>query len=252
MDGVLDENDPRYKAVHSAFHAPAARILLDLPILPRIAPTPPPPTSSFPFLSTPPPNLLPTSSRTTRRIAISITGDPNGIPMIVHGGMNCSRFVGWLLHDLGVEHGIKIIVPDRPGMGLSEPWDLNLFPDPSFYPSITSAAITPWRGGFLDWAEYIRLIIDHLGLKRVALMGMSCGCVYSLAFAKRYPERLLPVPLQLFACWLPPSLPECSMTVRSSCVLPTTAVVSVLASAQRLVLDPGNLGVVNGLTKAAK
>ncbi|KAI8837353.1 Alpha/Beta hydrolase protein [Chytridium lagenaria] len=241
----LDPTDPSYISVHTSFNSPTSRIFIHLPHLPRIAPAPP-----TPFFPSPPPPFPP---KPTRRIAVAISGDPNGIPVVVHGGMNGSRFLAWLLHDLGVANGCKIIVPDRPGMGLSDPWDLTTFPTPSTYPLLTSSTPTPWRGGFLDWSHHLLHILDHLHLPKVALMGMSCGCIYSLAFAQQYPHRVLDhVPIQLFACWVPPSLSECGWVVKSSMVVPTVAVVTTLTSVQRLVLDPGYAGVVNGFSKAAK
>ncbi|KAJ3117552.1 hypothetical protein HDU96_006313 [Phlyctochytrium bullatum] len=232
---AIDETDPRYISVKESFNSPSSRILLDLPILPRIVTQS---ASSFPNLfggshpeDTPPTDGHATSElrgkRTTRRVAVAVSGDPAGIPLMV------------------------VIVIDRPGMGLSEPWDLELFADKTSYSQLTSVS-NPWRGSFLDGAELIIQVADALQLKRFALMGMSCGCVYSLAVALKHPERMLPVPLQLFACWVPPSMPECSLMVKSAFMLPTLAIVPILASAQKMILDPSNAGVMKNLTKVAK
>lgn len=41
-----------------------------------------------------------------------------------------------------------------------------------------------------DFADDLRVLIDHLGLERVLLGGQSMGGTIALAFAARYPERL--------------------------------------------------------------
>ncbi|KAJ3105885.1 hypothetical protein HDU97_007384 [Phlyctochytrium planicorne] len=288
----MDTTDARYIAVKESFNLPSSRIILNLPVPPRIASTPATPTPFLNFLGSstsspsPAPNPLASTNNVnvepsavpadhsappgaawitggaagneslnlrTRRVAVAITGDPNGCPMFVIGGMSGSRFLAWLLHDVALEHGIKIIMPDRPGMGLSEPWDLETYPDASTYANLSStSSVYAWRGGFQDWAECILQIANELKIDRFAMTGMSCGCVYTLAFAKTYPERLLKgVPLQLLACWIPPSVPECPLFVKSSMILPTIAIVTFLSSTQRLIFDPNNIGVISGVTKFA-
>ncbi|KAJ3278447.1 hypothetical protein HDU76_009887 [Blyttiomyces sp. JEL0837] len=82
----------------------------------------------------------------------------------------------------------------------------NNIPDITTNTTTTSAA-TQWRGGFLDFADIVVQVADLLGIKQFAQMGFSCGCVYSLAVAYRYPERLLPnVPMQFFGTWVPQSV----------------------------------------------
>ncbi|KAJ3117551.1 hypothetical protein HDU96_006312 [Phlyctochytrium bullatum] len=226
---AIDEDDPRYLSVKESFNSPSSRIFLDLPVLPRIATQHPHPH--------PKPHDRGSASeqRTTRRVAVAVSGDPSGTPMFMVVGMGGSRFMAWAYHDLGLKYRIKVIVIDRPGMGLSEPWDLATSTAKT---SPTKHISTQWRGSFLDGAELLIQVADALGVDRFALMGMSCGCVYSLALALRHPHRLLPVPLQLFSCWVPPSVPECSAVVKSAFVLPTAAIVCVFASVRALDMDP--------------
>ncbi|KAI8837355.1 Alpha/Beta hydrolase protein [Chytridium lagenaria] len=236
MEGI-DTSDPRFITVKESFESPSSRIILHLRILKR---NPNLDVASVPDVP----------RRTTRRIAVAITGDPTGIPMFVHGGMRGSRLLAWMLHDLGVHYGIKIIVPDRPGVGLSEPWDIDTFPNPSTYPLLTSTTLTPYRGSFLDWADYVPLIADQLHIPRFAMLGLSCGCIYSLAVALKHPDRLLPIPLQFFGCWVPPSESGCSMTVKSAgTLLPTSSIINMLAVGDRLAMDPVNYGVTRGVAK---
>jgi len=65
--------------------------------------------------------------------------------------------------------GLRIIAPDRPGMGLSD--------------------FKPGRG-FLDWPADVVQLADHLGLRRFALLGNSGGGAYVAACAVCIPERV--------------------------------------------------------------
>ncbi|KAJ3216390.1 hypothetical protein HDU67_009525 [Dinochytrium kinnereticum] len=176
-----------------------------------------------------------------------MAGDLSGAPVFFHVGMGGGRFVAWLLHDLGVEYGICFIVPDRPGMGLSDPWDLESFPDPSLHDVAhqMETSTTCWRGGFLDFAGIVLQIADALKIDRFGQMGMSCGCLYALAVAHRFPERLLPCSIQLFSPWIPPSLPGCNVYVRAACVVPTSVFVGVVSSALRISGDPSKTEMVD-------
>ena len=67
--------------------------------------------------------------------------------------------------------GARTVVQyDRPGCGLSEPW--------------------PGAPGLDTDVEVLRSVVDHLGLDRVDLLGISLGAPVSVAFAARFPERV--------------------------------------------------------------
>ncbi|KAI8844845.1 hypothetical protein BC829DRAFT_283730 [Chytridium lagenaria] len=247
---------PEEKRIMSIFNSPSSRIILDLPVLPRIAPSLNSSASSQSTSSTTfggsrhhlhqnLPVLPPSPS--TRRVAVAISGDLDGAPVFFHVGMGGGRFMAWLLHDLGVEYGIKFIVPDRPGMGLSDPWDLQHFPDPTLHEvgHQMEASASCWRGGFLDFADIVIQIADALKIDRFGQMGMSCGCIYALAVAYRHPNRLLSCPMQLFSPWIPPSMPGCNMYVRAAYMVPTSIFVSVLSSVLRLSGDPSKVDMVD-------
>jgi pimeloyl-ACP methyl ester carboxylesterase len=65
--------------------------------------------------------------------------------------------------------GVRLITPDRPGMGLSD-----------FQP----------RRSFLDWPDDVTRLADTLGLERFAVFGVSGGSPYVAPCAWRLPQRL--------------------------------------------------------------
>lgn len=66
--------------------------------------------------------------------------------------------------------GRRLIIPDLSGFGSSEP--------------------TPEICRMTDFAEDAAALLDHLGIERVVLGGLSMGGYAALAFAEKYPERL--------------------------------------------------------------
>lgn len=121
--------------------------------------------------------------RDGRHLAFSEFGDPHGAPVIHHHGMPGSR----LDHQarLGVYRalGVRVIVPDRPGYGLSD-----------------------WRpnANLVDWPQDVVELADAMGLERFAVTSLSGGGIYALACAAALPERVTravvtgcPAPIQI-------------------------------------------------------
>jgi len=104
-----------------------------------------------------------------RRLGFAEFGHPGGQPLIgIHGGLSC-RLEGIPCEECCLELGIRLILPDRPGIGRSDP--------------------QPQRQ-LLDWPNDLFALADALGLSRFALYGWSAGGPYALACALRNPERL--------------------------------------------------------------
>src|SRR3546814_2891136 len=57
-----------------------------------------------------------------RRIAFCEYGDPTGHPVVVAHGSPGSRYEGLSLHNASSTAGIRLIVPDRPGFGRTDPY----------------------------------------------------------------------------------------------------------------------------------
>ncbi|MBL0706222.1 alpha/beta fold hydrolase [Sinomonas cellulolyticus] len=90
--------------------------------------------------------------------------------LMVHGGNSVAASWAPLLPWLAPR--MRLLMPDRPGCGLTGGFD--------------------YRGVNLrqHGAQFLRGVLDALGLERVALVGNSMGGFFSLAFALQYPQRV--------------------------------------------------------------
>ncbi len=93
-----------------------------------------------------------------------------GPPLVILHGTGAAAYTYLPL----LEHleGVRAIVPDLPGSGLSDPVD---------------------RGhkGYRDWAvEVMDQILDALGVDQISLAGASGGGVWAIWYALAYPERV--------------------------------------------------------------
>jgi pimeloyl-ACP methyl ester carboxylesterase len=108
------------------------------------------------------------TTRHGTRLAFYAYGDPRGRPVIFYHGTG-SHVHGMLLHRPGLQHGFRIIAPDRPGIGRSE-----------FRPGWT----------VLEYARDMADLADHLDMDTFAAIGISGGGPTLLASAFAIPERL--------------------------------------------------------------
>ncbi len=96
-------------------------------------------------------------------------GDPNGKPVIhLHGILGC-RYERLPDDALTKQLGVRLIIPDRPGYGLSK-----------------YAA----DHGYLELADDLLELLDFINIDKVSIMGHSVGAIYGSAFAYQYPERV--------------------------------------------------------------
>jgi pimeloyl-ACP methyl ester carboxylesterase len=100
----------------------------------------------------------------------SSAGASEGKPVFYFHGLPGSRLDGVMLeHDDLVKAGIRLIAPDRPGMGGSD--------------------FQPGRG-FSHWPLDIVALADSLGLEKFGVFGVSGGGGYVSACARLIPDRL--------------------------------------------------------------
>jgi pimeloyl-ACP methyl ester carboxylesterase len=105
-----------------------------------------------------------------RRLAYAEFGKPDGHPVFHFHGSPSSRLEPLLLgDDVFSQLGLRIIAPDRPGMGQSD-----------FQPD----------RGFSDWPDDVVFLADALGLDKFSILGISGGCGYVAACAAKVPKRL--------------------------------------------------------------
>jgi pimeloyl-ACP methyl ester carboxylesterase len=105
-----------------------------------------------------------------RRLAYAQYGDPQGRPLFYFHGWPSSRLPGELFDGIGRKRGVRIIAPDRPGIGRSD--------------------AQPGRT-LLDWPPLLAELADGLGLEKFHVMGVSGGGPYVLATAHALPQRVL-------------------------------------------------------------
>lgn len=123
--------------------------------------------------------------RTGRVIAFSEVGDPKGFPVICCVGMGLTRYVTAFYDDLAKSLKLRLITPDRPGIGESE-----AYPD--------------GKGTPLGWADDIYVLCSTLEITRFSLLAHSAGAVYALAIALRLTQYVRGR-IHLLAPWMPPS-----------------------------------------------
>ncbi|HKJ31060.1 MAG TPA: alpha/beta hydrolase, partial [Balneolales bacterium] len=106
-----------------------------------------------------------------RHLGFSDYGKPDGIPLFLFHGTPGSRVfkrfenASWIK-----KYGMRVITPERPGYGLSDP--------------------APERT-IKDWASDVEELADFLDLDRFHVTGGSGGGPYVLACAIHSPARVL-------------------------------------------------------------
>jgi pimeloyl-ACP methyl ester carboxylesterase len=104
-----------------------------------------------------------------RNLAYEEYGDPAGFPVLsFHGGLS-SHLDAAPAAGAAREAGIRLVAPDRPGMGLS--------------------TFQPGRR-LVDWPDDVTALADGLGLERFAVMGWSAGGAYAAVCAAKLGDRV--------------------------------------------------------------
>jgi pimeloyl-ACP methyl ester carboxylesterase len=109
-----------------------------------------------------------------RELAYEEYGDPHGDPVLsFHGGLS-SRLDAAPAHPAALALGLRIVSPDRPGMGRS-----------TFQPNRR----------LLDWPDDVTALTNALDIDRFAVIGWSCGGPYAAACAAKMGDRVTAVGL---------------------------------------------------------
>jgi pimeloyl-ACP methyl ester carboxylesterase len=109
-----------------------------------------------------------------RTLSYAVYGSPMPRTTIMYmHGFPSSRFEGKLWHSACAKHHIRLIAPDRPGMG---------------------ASAMQTNRSILDWPTDLLLLASHLKISQFYILAVSGGGPYALACTKQIPaERLLGV-----------------------------------------------------------
>ena len=104
-----------------------------------------------------------------RILAYEEYGHPAGFPVLsFHGGLS-SRLDAAPAHEAAVAKGVRLVSPDRPGMGLS--------------------TYQPERR-LTDWPSDVERLTEALGIGRFAVMGWSAGGPYAAVCAAKIGGRV--------------------------------------------------------------
>jgi pimeloyl-ACP methyl ester carboxylesterase len=108
------------------------------------------------------------------RLAIEESGDPHGMPVFFFHGWPASRLQGSGFSVEARALGVRIISPDRPGIGLSS-----------------------FQAGrrLLDWPPLVAQMATLMGIDQFRILAISGGGPYALATAYVMPERVIAVSL---------------------------------------------------------
>src|SRR5690242_4496578 len=104
-----------------------------------------------------------------RTLAYLDVGPADGRVVFHFHGHGSSRLEALTLADAAARAGVRVIAPDRPGIGYSDP-----------------------KNGdrLLDWPADVAEAADLLGIARFAVQGMSAGGPYALACAHALADRV--------------------------------------------------------------
>lgn len=116
-----------------------------------------------------------------RTVAYAEYGDPGGTPVLFCHGTPGSRLLGAVVGDEARERGVRVLAPDRPGYGTSDPW-----------PGRTLA----------DTGAFLAPVLDDAGVDRAGVVGFSGGGPHAVAFAATHGDRVAAV--DLVASAVPP------------------------------------------------
>jgi pimeloyl-ACP methyl ester carboxylesterase len=104
-----------------------------------------------------------------RTLAFEDVGDPGGLPVVYHhGGLRC-RLDALGLDDAARATGVRLVAPDRPGIG--------------------GSTRAPGRV-LADWPADVAALADALGMERFAVFGWSLGGPHALACAAALGDRV--------------------------------------------------------------
>ncbi|WP_435073891.1 alpha/beta fold hydrolase [Halorubrum sp. HHNYT27] len=103
-----------------------------------------------------------------RKLGYAETGASDGNPVLAFHGIPNGRLGAAVFDHVGRELGVRIIAPERPGVGVSDP-------DPTRV--------------LMDWPADVAECLDALGIDAAPALGISGGGPYALACGAAAPER---------------------------------------------------------------
>jgi pimeloyl-ACP methyl ester carboxylesterase len=102
-------------------------------------------------------------------ISVEVVGEQDAIPVLFCHGLADSRLSAYWFEKAARELGLRLVAPDRPGTGGSEPRRLRRV---------------------ADWVADATLVLDTLRIDSAALLGVSGGGPFAAACAAALPGRV--------------------------------------------------------------
>ncbi|KAF6821718.1 hydrolase [Colletotrichum plurivorum] len=140
--------------------------------------------------------------QTGRVISFSEVGDADGSAVFCCVGMGLTRYITAFYDELALTLKLRLITPDRPGVGDSE--------------SYADGTATP-----LSWPDDVYAICQALKITKFSILAHSAGAIYALATALRMPQHIRGK-IHLLAPWIPPS--QMNVFGTSAALPPTNAI----------------------------
>ncbi|KAI1450392.1 alpha/beta-hydrolase [Annulohypoxylon stygium] len=140
--------------------------------------------------------------QTGRMISFSEVGDAEGSAVFCCVGMGLTRYITAFYDELALTLKLRLITPDRPGVGDSEAY--------------ADGTATP-----LSWPDDVYAICQALKITKFSILAHSAGAIYALATALRMPQHIRGR-IHLLAPWIPPS--QMNVFGTSQALPPTNAI----------------------------
>ena len=102
-------------------------------------------------------------------IAVEVVGEPDAAPVLFCHGLADSRLSAHWFTRAANDLGLRLVAPDRPGMGGTDPRQLSQL---------------------ADWVEDAALVLDALRVESADVFGVSAGGPYAAACAAAIPGRV--------------------------------------------------------------
>jgi pimeloyl-ACP methyl ester carboxylesterase len=105
-----------------------------------------------------------------RKLGYAEYGIADGeVVLFFHGAPGSRRSIFTYMAKAAAQYGIRLIVPERPGYGLSDPMK---------------------ERSVHDWITDVLMLINALGISRFKVIGFSMGSLYALACAHAMPTQV--------------------------------------------------------------
>jgi len=103
------------------------------------------------------------------KVSYTDLGDPQGKPLILCHGFPSSSLQAYMMDDSCKKLNLRLLCPDRPGMG-----DSTYKKDRSLH----------------DWVPFLEKFVDALSIEKFSIIGVSGGCPYALLAGQELAYRI--------------------------------------------------------------